>query len=238
MKSESPVILIVDDEPEYVRILQSNLQARSYEVVTASSGPQALKAFDEEYIDLVLLDIMLPGLDGFQVCRSIREKSGSVGIIMLSALYKTEIDKVEGLDLGADDYLTKPFGIDEFLARVRTLLRRRSKASMLSSRRLAFGACEFDPDVRRVFFDDGVEERLTPKEYGLLRVLVENAGKVVTHRTLLTTVWGPEYQNEEHYLWTYIRRLRSKLRDNPNEPELLFTEHGLGYRFTADVSRN
>jgi DNA-binding response OmpR family regulator len=105
---------------------------------------------------------MLPGVDGFKVCGSMHEKSGSVGIIMLSARYMTEIDKVEGLDLGADDYLTKPFGIDELLARVRTVLRRRSKASMLSSRRFAFGACEFDLDVRRVFFADGVEERLTP----------------------------------------------------------------------------
>lgn len=234
MKSRVPVILVVDDEPETVKYLRMNLMARSYEVVTASDGVEALDIVNERSVDLVLLDITMPGMDGFQVCRRIREKSRQIKILILSAR-GMERDKVVALDFGADDYMTKPFGVEELLARVRAVLRRINGTNTSVSKRVAFDGCEFDPSLHRVIFGDGEEVKLTPKEFSLLSLLISNAGKVVTHRTILSSVWGPEYLNDEHYLWTYIRRLRSKLKDDAKTPRILFTESGVGYRFTSNV---
>jgi DNA-binding response OmpR family regulator len=234
VKSPSPIIMVVDDEAEFIKLLRINLTAQGYDVVVASNGPEALKTFNSRNIDLVILDIMLPGIDGFQVCERLREISQEVGIVMLSAL-GLEHDKVTALDRGADDYIMKPFTMDELMARVRAVLRRTNEVSRSASKFFFFGGCKFDPASHRLDFEDGEEVSLTPTESSILKLLVENAGKVVTRRVILTTVWGPEYLNDDHYLWTYIRRLRIKIRDDAEEPRLLFTEHGIGYRFSTDV---
>lgn len=235
MKRASPTILVVDDESEFLKLVKLYLEARSYQVITAADASQALIALDERQIDLVLLDIMLPGMDGFKLCACLREKYPLLSIIILSAR-ELGHDKVYALDMGADDYITKPFGVEELLARVKAVLRRSGKTSGATVKRMAFDGWQFDPDLHRLFHQDGDELRLTPIENALLKLLVANAGKVVMHRALLSSVWGQEYLNEEHYLWTYIRRLRHKLRDDAGEPHLLFTVPGVGYQFTADVA--
>ena len=222
----NPCILIVDDDPVILRFVGANLRARNFEVITAEDGKSALQAVEERLPDLVLLDIMMPGMDGLEVCRRIREWSG-VPIIMLSA--KTEVtDKVELLNLGADDYITKPFGVEELLARVQAVLRRKSGAK-------APDAATFVSDDLQVNFAErwvtvsGKEVKLSPTEYDLLRELVQNAGKVLTHQMLLSRVWGPEYGNETEYLRVYIGRLRNKIETNPKKPNHILTEPGVGY---------
>jgi DNA-binding response OmpR family regulator len=223
-------VLVVDDEPETLKYVGANLRARGYDVATAGDGTEALQKADEDVFDLVLLDITMPGPDGFAVCQTLRQHSG-VPIIMLSARGQ-EKDKVKALDLGADDYITKPFGIDELLARVRTVLRR-SQQEPGGGETLTAGDLSIDFARRRVT-RDGEEIKLTPTEYELLVQLARSAGKVLNHTTLLQRVWGPEYGDEADYLWAYMRRLRRKLEADPEHPRHLLTEPGVGYRFATD----
>jgi len=191
-----------------------------------------LNYFQETFVDLIILDIMMPGPDGFEVCRAIRQQS-SVPIIMLSARGR-ERDVVRALDLGADDYLTKPFGVEEMLARVRAVLRRAAvQAPTASHPPLVAGDLEIDFATRRVS-RGGREISLTPTEYNLLAHLAINAGRVLTHRALLQAAWGPEYGEETEYLWSYIRRLRRKIEPEPRNPRYILTHPGIGYSFSAE----
>jgi two-component system KDP operon response regulator KdpE len=221
-------VLVVDDEPETVKYVSANLRARRYDVLTAGDGQTALKLFAESPADLIILDIMLPGLDGFQVCQAIRRQSG-VPIIVLSARGQQK-DIVRALDLGADDYLTKPFGADELLARIRVALRHGASESVVQRPPLVFGELTIDFGARRVTVADRYVE-LTRTEFDLLAHLALNAGRVITHRALLQAVWGPEYGDETEYLWTYIRRLRHKIEPNPRKPQFILTQAGVGYTF-------
>ncbi len=224
---KKPRVLIVDDEPETLKYVGANLKARGYDVVTAADGNEALQRSEEDLFDLILLDITMPGPDGFAVCQAIRQRS-TVPIIMLSARGQ-EKDKVKALDLGADDYITKPFGIEELLARVRSSLRRSQQETMQSGP-LVIGDLTINFDERRVT-RDGQEVKLTPTEYALLVQLVRSSGKVLSHTVLLQRVWGPEYGEESDYLWAYVRRLRRKLEADPEHPRYILTEPGVGYRF-------
>ncbi len=221
---------MVDDEPETVKYVSANLRARGYEVLTAGDGRAALEQFDESTVDLVILDIMMPGMDGFEVCQAIRRLSDAP-IIMLSARGQ-EGDIVRALDLGADDYLTKPFGVEEMLARVRATLRRTAPAGVTRRPPLVVDDVEIDFAVRRVTVR-GREVQLTPTEYDLLAHLAINAGRVLTHRALLQAVWGPEYSDETQYLWAYVRRLRRKIEPDPSNPYHIVTQPGVGYSFAA-----
>ncbi len=223
---KGPRVLVVDDEPETIKYVGANLRARGYDVLSASDGRSALKAASENVVDLIILDIMIPGPDGFEVCQAIRRLS-DVPIIMLSARGQ-EKDIVRALDLGADDYLTKPFGVEEMLARVRSVLRRRSQTGVMLRAPLVVGELSIDFAARRVTAQGG-EVRLTPTEYGLLAHLAINAGRVLTHRALLQAVWGPEYGDETEYLWAYVRRLRRKIEPDPSNPIYILTEPGVGY---------
>ncbi len=223
-------VLIVDDEPETLKYVGANLRARGYDVVTASDGTEALKKAEEDVFDLVLLDITMPGPDGFAVCQALRRQS-TVPIIMLSARGQ-EKDKVRALDLGADDYITKPFGVDELMARVRSVLRR-SQQEVTTGEVLAVGDLVINFAQRKVT-RGGEEIRLTPTEYELLVQLARSAGRVLTHPILLQRVWGPEYGEETDYLWAYMRRLRRKIEPDPEHPRYLLTEPGVGYRFATE----
>jgi two-component system KDP operon response regulator KdpE len=222
-------ILIVDDEPETLKYVGANLKARGYDIDTASDGTEALKRADEDVFDLVLLDITMPGPDGFAVCQALRQRS-TMPIIMLSARGQ-EKDKVRALDLGADDYITKPFGVEELLARMRTVLRR-SQQETGSHGPLVVGDLAIDFGARRVT-RAGEEVKLTPTEYELLVQLARSAGKVLSHTVLLQRVWGPEYGEESDYLWAYVRRLRRKIEADPDHPRYLLTEPGVGYRLNS-----
>ncbi|NIV28051.1 MAG: response regulator [Anaerolineae bacterium] len=225
-----PRVLVVDDEPETVKYVGANLRARGYEVLTAENGRTALKEFSEAVVDLIILDIMMPGPDGFEVCQAIRQQS-AVPIIMLSARGQ-ERDIVRALDLGADDYLTKPFGVAEMLARVRATLRRTARTGISPRPPLVMEDLEIDFTARQVTLG-GREVQLTPTEYNLLTHLAINAGRVLTHRALLQAVWGPEYGDEAEYLWAYVRRLRRKIEPDPSDPCYILTHPGVGYSFVA-----
>ena len=220
-------ILVVDDEPAIRRTLRANLAARGYDVIAVESGEEALRQAAESPPGLVILDLMLPGLSGIDVCRALRAES-AVPILVLSARGE-ERTKVRALDLGADDYLTKPFGMDELLARVRALLRRPATATSTAGT-LSVGAISVDLDARRATLD-GAPLDLTPREFEVLAYLVRHAGKVVTHRLLLAEVWGSEYGNETQYLRVFINRLRHKIEADPAHPRYIQTEPGVGYRF-------
>ncbi len=222
-------ILVVDDELSIIKFLRANLEARSYEVLAAMNGAEALQTFEKELPDLVLLDIMMPKMDGFEVCRRIREWS-QVPIIMLSAR-GDEDDKVKCLDLGADDYITKPFGKDELIARVRAVMRRTESAAAVPTQpSFSRGNLEIK-FVRRQVTVAGKEVKLTPTEYSLLQEFVLNAGKVLTHTHLLNKVWGPEYREETQYLHVFVRRLRAKLEPDMTNPRYIVTVSGVGYQF-------
>ncbi len=226
-----PHVLIVDDELAIIKFVRANLQAEDYEALTALDGAEALETVETELPDLVILDIMLPKIDGFEVCRRLREWS-QMPIIMLSARGNDE-DKVKCLDLGADDYITKPFSAHELMARVRAVLRRAQAVGAVPAQPSFIGGdLEINFAARRVIFA-GNEVKLTPTEYSLLQELVLNAGKVLTHIHLLNKVWGPEYREERDYLHTYVRRLRRKLEPNPAEPCHLLTVPGVGYQFSG-----
>jgi len=219
-------VLVVDDEPQIARALAINLRARHYEVDVAPNGRTALALAAERLPDVVVLDLGLPDLDGFEVIRGLRGWS-QVPILVLSARQDSS-DKVEALDLGADDYVTKPFGMDELLARLRAAIRRGAPGEDLP----VVEAASFTVDLaaKRVT-RDGVDVRLTPTEWHLLEVLVRNSGRLVTQRQLLQEVWGPSYQRETNYLRVYFAQLRRKLEPDPSRPLHLVTEPGMGYRF-------
>jgi len=225
---KKPVVLVVDDEPQILRVMRASLPIRGYEVLTVSSGEEALNQLGKEVPDLVILDLAMPEMSGLEVCRRVREFS-SVPIIILSAK-GSESDKVAALDLGADDYVTKPFGMDELLARARAVLRR---LSTTNDRVLAVGDVTIDIDERRVVVG-GKEIRLTPKEFDLLKYLVNNAGKVVTHRSLLQTVWGWQSTDQTEYLRVFINQLRRKIEIDASHPRYLITEPWVGYRFVPN----
>jgi two-component system KDP operon response regulator KdpE len=222
-------ILVVDDEQPLREFIRKNLAARGFNVHTASNGLEALALFNTQALELIILDLMMPGMDGLETTRRIRQSS-PVPIIILTALSE-ERDKVAALDLGADDYLTKPFGVEELLARVRAVLRRaRPASSPQAGGQLCLGDLVLDPAAHTVTQRDQLL-RITPTEFDLLHYLMRNAGKVITHRELLQRVWGAEYGDEAEYLRVYIRRLRQKIEADPLHPRYLLTEHGLGYRF-------
>lgn len=223
---KNPRVLLVDDEPETVKYVSSNLRVRGYEVLVASDGQSALRTFEQSIVDLIILDIMMPGPDGFQVCQAIRRQS-DVPIIMLSARGQ-ERDIVRALDLGADDYLTKPFGVEEMLARVRAALRRTTQTQRSPRSSVTIGDLEIDFGKRQVTVG-GRQVQLTPTEYDLLAHLAANAGRVLTHRALLQAVWGPEYRDETEYVWAYIRRLRHKIEPDSRNPRYILTQPGVGY---------
>jgi two-component system KDP operon response regulator KdpE len=223
-------VLVVDDEQPLREFIRKNLAARGFTVHTAGTGLEALALFNTQALDLIILDVMMPSLDGLEVTRRVRLQS-AVPIIILTALGE-ERDKVTALDLGADDYLTKPFGVEELLARVRAVLRRAQPAPARAGL-LAAGELALDPAARRVTLR-GQPLKLTPTEFALLHHLMSHAGKVLTHRELLQHVWGAEYGDEAEYLRVYVRRLRQKIEDDPLNPRYLLTEHGVGYWFQGD----
>ncbi len=224
-------ILVVDDELSIIKFLRATLKAESYEVLTAMDGAEALQNIEMELPDLVILDIMMPKIDGFEVCRRLREWS-QIPIIMLSAR-GDEGDKVKCLELGADDYITKPFGVDELLARVRAVMRRTETAGSIPTQpSFASGDLKINFVERRVTVA-GKEVKLTPTEYKLLQELVLNANKVLTHGMLLGKVWGPEYGEEKEYLRVFIGRLRKELEPDPESPRYIVTIPGVGYQFKA-----
>jgi two-component system KDP operon response regulator KdpE len=223
-------VLIVDDEPPTRKYVSANLKARGYEVLTAADGTEALKLIGEHPIDLVILDIGMPGPDGMEVLSAIR-RDMELPVIMLSARGR-ESDKVQALDLGADDYLTKPFGVEELLARVRAALRRSASLPAAPIPPYRHGGLEIDFSARRVL-RDGERVPLTPKEYDVLAYLARNAGRLLTPRQILQAVWGGEYGNEADYIWTYIRRIRRKIERDPEQPRYLVTEPGMGYYMPA-----
>lgn len=222
-----PRILVVDDEPAIQRTLRTSLRARGYDVTVTENGEDALQVAAQSPPDLVILDLMLPDQSGLDVCRALRSDS-AVPILVLSARGE-ERAKVHALDLGADDYLTKPFGMDEMLARVRALLRRSPLAAPVASGTLRVGALEMSLDTREVQ-RAGVKLDLTAREFDVLAYLMRHAGKVVTHRMLLAEVWGPEYGAETQYLRVFINRLRRKIEDDPSHPSYILTDPGVGYR--------
>jgi two-component system KDP operon response regulator KdpE len=226
-------ILVVDDEPDVVESVRLvvTLQWREIEVLGATTGDEALVLVEQEHPDVVLLDIGLPDIDGFEVLRQVRAFS-DVPVLMLTAR-DDPLDKVKGLELGADDYVTKPFNHLELLARVRAVLRRLDMPAP-SSRAPSFRSGDLEVDFARQEARLGGEPlELTPTEYKLLYHLVRNAGHVLMHGTLLAKVWGREYVDEVDYLRVYVRRLRAKLGDDPEHPRFIRTERGLGYRFIA-----
>ncbi len=228
-------ILVVDDEPEILRAVRSGLAAQGYAVQTATRGDEALRQATTAVPDLVILDVMLPGgMDGLEVCRRLREWT-SVPILILSALGQ-ERQKVAALDLGADDYLTKPFGMDELTARVRAALRRFRGARPVALEEATFTTGDLTVDFgKRLVTKGGEEVRLTPLEYDILRFLTQNADRVVTHRLLLANVWGAEYTDDTQLLRVHVGHLRRKIEAVPARPRLIVTEPGVGYKFrTAD----
>ncbi|GAB4105413.1 response regulator [Micromonospora taraxaci] len=221
-------ILVVDDEPQILRALRINLRARRYDVDVAATGAAALKAAASHPPDLVVLDLGLPDIDGVEVIRGLRGWT-AVPIIVLSGRAGSE-DKVAALDAGADDYVTKPFGVEELLARIRAVTRRLGAPSE-SVPALRIGQHTVDLADHSVRRDDGTEVKLTPTQWSVLEKLLRHPGKLVSQRQLLQDVWGPEYQNETNYLRQYLAQLRRKLEDDPARPRHLITEPGMGYRY-------
>ena len=219
-------ILLVDDDPQIRRVMRVTLTGQGYEVDDAKTGEAALEKLREHRFDLVLLDMNMPGTGGLDTCRAIRAQS-EIGIIMLT-VRDSEADKVDALDAGADDYVTKPYKAPELLARIRAALRR-TPGTHGPSGRMALGAVEVDFDTRQVTAR-GRTVRLTPKEFDLLRYLVAHANKVITHRELLQAVWGPDYGDQVDYLRVVVNQLRKKIESKPSEPTCLLTEPWVGYR--------
>ena len=225
-----PRILVVDDEPNILATLGPLLRARGYDVLTAMTGRAAVQALERDTPDLIVLDLGLPDIDGVEVCRIVRE-THNVPIVVLSAR-GAEGDKVRALDLGADDYVTKPFGAEELLARIRAALRR-SDAPPPASEPIVRGNLVIDRERFRVL-SDGDEVRLTPKEFELLTFLAQHPGRVLTHRTILKAIWGPNAVDQPEHLRVLVGALRKKIEANPASPQYILTEPWVGYRF-ADL---
>ena len=225
MENKSARIMIIDDEPQMRRLLQVALTAHGYEIRGAETGRAGIDQTAVFHPDLIVLDLSLPDLDGIEVIKQLREWTQTPVIIL--SVREQEGDKIAALDAGADDYVTKPFSMGELLARIRTALRHAAGAG--DEPVLTFGGLVIDL-TRRYVAVDGREVKLTPTEYELLRILAVNAGKVLTHRQLMRTVWGPSYEQETNYLRVYIRQLRQKIEPDPARPRHIITEPGVGYR--------
>jgi two-component system KDP operon response regulator KdpE len=228
-REQDKTILVVDDEPRIVEAVGMNLELEGYQVSSASNGYEALQKLTEDLPDLVILDVMMPEIDGFETLRKIREVS-TVPVIMLTVRGE-EIDKVKGLDLGADDYITKPFNPKELVLRIRAVLRRVEMPSPVPKTEIRVDDNLSIDFSRCKVIIKGKEVHLRPTEYRLLYHLVSNAGHVLTHETLLRRVWGYEYRDEDHYLWLYITYLRKKIEDDPKHPKYILSERGIGYQF-------
>ena len=226
-------ILVVDDEPQIRRVMRATLASHGYTIAEAPNGEEAIAKLARVAPDLVLLDVNMPGIGGLAACKEIRERSDAP-IIMLT-VRNTEKDKVRALDAGADDYVVKPFGIEELLARIRAALRRAAASEPIP--RFEAPGLTIDFEARRVVAG-GKPVRLTPKEFSLLRQLVGNAGKPISHRGLLQAVWGPDYGEETEYLRVFINQLRKKIEADPRRPRYIRTEPWVGYRFEAKPSGN
>jgi DNA-binding response OmpR family regulator len=227
--ADKKTILVVDDEPRVSQFISMNLGLEGFRVVTAADGYEALTRIVKDQPDLVLLDITLPDMDGFQTLKKIRE-SNPIPVIFLTVRGE-EFDRVHGLDLGADDYMTKPFSPRELISRIRAVLRRTEARSVSQLAEVVIDedlSINFD---QRKAIVRGKEVRLRPTEHRLLYQLVENAGRLMTHETLLAKVWGPEYQDEDNYVRLYITYLRQKIEKDPKNPKYILGERGLGYRF-------
>jgi two-component system KDP operon response regulator KdpE len=225
-----PAILVVDDEPQIQRFLRHSLEASGYAVTSAYGGAAALRAIAAHPPDLVILDLGLPDLDGKTVIGQVRQAT-DLPIVVLSA-HDDEAEKIAALDLGANDFIAKPFGIGELLARIRACLRAHGRQAE-AKERIELGALTIDLPAHRAELH-GVPLKLTPKEFDLLALLVRNAGRVLTHRQILTKIWGPAHVEDIAYLRVFIGQLRQKIEDTPAEPRLLLTEPGVGYRALAD----
>jgi two-component system KDP operon response regulator KdpE len=226
-----PHILVIDDEPQILRALRTILSARQFRVSTAGNGEEGLALAAAGKPDLIILDLSLPDMDGIEVCKQLRGWTQTPVIVL--SVRESERDKVAALDHGADDYLTKPFGIDELLARIRVALRHAAQTQTKQKAVITAGPLEIDLvgfTVKRA----GVEVKLTATEFKLLAYLAANAGRVLTHRSILTNVWDPADADHVEYLRVFIRQLRKKLEDNPEEPQHILNEPGIGYRFIAD----
>ncbi|GAA3422779.1 MULTISPECIES: response regulator transcription factor [Streptosporangium] len=221
-------VLVVEDEESFSDALSYMLRKEGFEVAVATTGPEALETFDRNGADLVLLDLMLPGLPGTEVCRSLRQRS-NVPVIMLTAK-DSEIDKVVGLELGADDYVTKPFSSRELVARIRAVLRRQGDVEELESAVLAAGPVRMDVD-RHIVAVRGEAVQLPLKEFELLEVLLRNAGRVLTRGQLIDRVWGADYVGDTKTLDVHVKRLRAKVESDPSNPRCILTVRGLGYKF-------
>jgi two-component system KDP operon response regulator KdpE len=224
-------ILVIDDEPQILRALKTILTTKGFRVSTAMQGEQGLAMATALEPDLIILDLSLPDMDGVEVTRRLREWS-PIPIIILS-VRDSERDKVTALDRGADDYLTKPFGIEELLARIRVALRHRTQVSGSPHTLVKAGPIEIDL-ANHLVHRNGIEIKLTATEFSLLAYLAQNAGRVLTHQMILTNVWDPADRDHVEYLRVYIRQLRKKLEEDPDEPQLILNEPGVGYRFIAD----
>jgi two-component system KDP operon response regulator KdpE len=225
-----PRVLVVDDEVAIQRALGPLLRARGYDVEVAGTGADALRLFERQPHDVVVLDLGLPDLEGTEVCRRMRSSS-KAPIVVLSARNE-EADKVAALDLGADDYVTKPFGPEELLARIRVALRRTGADAPQAAGVFEVGGITIDYDRRRVLRDD-VEIRLTPKEFELLSLLARNHDRVLTHRAILKAIWGPNAVEQPEHVWTLVAQLRKKIEIDPANPRFLLSEPWVGYRFAT-----
>ena len=218
-------IMVVDDDPQIRRVLRTAFVAQGYEAVDARNGEEALEMLRDEKVDLVILDVNMPGMNGLETCRAIRSSS-EIPIVMLT-VRDAEADKVEALDAGADDYMTKPFGSPELLARIRAALRRSPQTAEVNVVR--FDDVEINFTMRRVIVGNR-EARLTPKEFDLLQYMVAHPNVPITHTKLLQSVWGPDYGDEVEYLRVFMNQLRKKIEKNPSNPKYLLTEPWVGYR--------
>jgi two-component system KDP operon response regulator KdpE len=229
--TNAPHILVIDDEPQILRAIRTILTEKQFRVTTASRGEEGLTLAAASEPDLIILDLGLPDMDGVEVCQRLREWT-QTPIIILS-VRDSERDKVAALDMGADDYLTKPFGIEELLARIRVALRHSAGRQGEQSKVVKAGSLNIDLAWHIVKRDEE-EVKLTGTEYKLLAYLAANHGRVLTHQSILTHVWGPEDADHTEYLRVYMRQLRKKLEDDPERPQYILTEPGIGYRFMAD----
>ena len=229
MPSENCTVLIVDDDPAFRRALRTSLAASGFDVSEARNGEESLIVLRDKPVDIVLLDINMPGMGGIETCRKIRNLSPRIGILMMT-VRDAEEDKVQALEAGADDFVTKPYRLRELIARLRAVRRRLNPPDDVPGTVFRAGALELDSE-RRLVTKSGAEIHLSPKEYDLLSYLFKHQGALITHSRLLQGVWGAEYGGELEYLRSYVRMLRKKIEDDPSQPEYILTEPWVGYRF-------